>query len=179
MLCTGGMTEVYRYISFMAYTIDNMCSRLARYIDGLMQKRRNSSTLSRRYGVSFNLTRWAPTSGEILSAILNNITSLLIIHSKSLIARETLTRMPNFVSVLCMSMEKALSDQHVDSCDRHRAMTKVITGHLFTKRYDVLPPKFRSREIGYYNYRIALTFDSHLTSAPVVVPIKLQSDLKV
>ena len=97
MLCTGGMTEVYRYISFMAYMIDNMCSRLARYIDGLMQKRRNSSALSRRYGVSFNLTRWAPTSGEILSAILNNITSLLTIHSKSLIAREILTRMPNFV----------------------------------------------------------------------------------
>ena len=39
------------------------------------------------------------------------------------------------------------------------------SGTLFTKQTDVLPQdlvKSRSREIGCYNYRVALKFDSHM-----------------
>ena len=34
----------------------------------------------------------------------------------------------------------------------------------------------RSREIGYYNDRIALKFDRHLGSGAAEVPVKFQSD---
>ena len=58
---------------------------------------------------------------------------------------------------------------------------KVISGPLFTKRMDVLLPnlaKCRSREIGYYNDRITLKFDRHLSSAAAGVPVRFQSDWK-
>ena len=54
-----------------------------------------------------------------------------------------------------------------------------LSGPLFTKRWDVLPPhlvKSRSREIGCYNDRIALKFDRHLGSAAVEVPFKFRND---
>ena len=53
-----------------------------------------------------------------------------------------------------------------------------LQARLFTKT-GVLPQdlvKSRSREIGCYNDRIAVKFDSHLGSAAVEIPVEFQSD---
>ena len=58
---------------------------------------------------------------------------------------------------------------------------KILSGPLFTKRTDVLPQdlvKSRTREIGYYNDRIAFKFDRHIERAVVEEPVKFQSDWK-
>ena len=55
------------------------------------------------------------------------------------------------------------------------SLSSSLPGPLFTKRLDVLLPnlaKSRSREIGCYNYRIALKFDRHLGSAAAEMPVK-------
>ena len=55
------------------------------------------------------------------------------------------------------------------------------TGHLFTKRKDILSPnlvKSRSRGIGCYNDRIALKFDRHFDSAAAELPVKFQGGRK-
>ena len=49
-------------------------------------------------------------------------------------------------------------------------------GSLFIKRTDVLPQdlvKSQSREIGWYNYRIALIFDMPLGNVTAEAPVKL------
>ena len=51
--------------------------------------------------------------------------------------------------------------------------------HLYTKQTGVSPQdlvKSRSHEIGCYNDRITVKFDSHLGSAAVEVPVEFQSD---
>ena len=52
---------------------------------------------------------------------------------------------------------------------------KLDSGPLFTERTDVLPQdlvKSRSRDIGCYDDRIALRYDSHIGSAAAEMPVK-------